>query len=183
MSQLMWSVVTVGAGALILWGVARVVMRAGQGRGPAEPLPPTPLQHAAWWSLGLGILFSGGAAAVWASVGVEQAMLDPAHRIASELLAIAAIIAAAGGVMRLVSAGWRGAAGLDERDRSILDRAPAVQSVATILALAVWTVVLTERFVGVGTVPLAYVPIVFWSCLLVNLLALPVGVLAGYRKL
>ena len=183
MSQLGWTVLTIGVGAVILWGVARVVMRTGQPLGAGALLPKTPLQRAAWWSLGLGLLFAGGAAAVWASVGVEQAMADPTHRNASELLALVAIVTAAGGVVRLASQTWRGGAGLDERDRAILDRAPAVQSVATILALAVWTVALTERFVGVGSVPLAYLTIMFWSCLLVNLLGLPLGVLAGYRRI
>jgi hypothetical protein len=181
MSSILWLVVGLGVGALILVGTARVLMPASAGAGAHEPLPSTPLQRASRWSLGLSLLPAAAAVALLAVVGVESAYAS-GLRVGLSLLAVASLLAAGGGAW-WVSRRSRGTGALlDERDRAILERAPVVQSLATVLALAAWTVILTERFRGSGGVPLAYIQLVFWSCVLVNLWALPVGVLIGYRK-
>ena len=93
--------------------------------------------------------------------------------------------ASAGGGAWWVARRGRAHAGgvvLVERDRAILERAPAVQSVTTLLVLAAWMVLLTERFSSTGAVPVAWLQVVFWSCVMVHALGLPAGVLVGYRK-
>ncbi len=41
---------------------------------------------------------------------------------------------------------------------------------------------LVEHFHSAGAVPLFYMYLIFWSCLIVNLMALPIGILIGYRR-
>ena len=183
MDRFVWVVTGFGVGALILWGVGRALMPRGEPLAADQQLPATALQRSAWWSLGLGVLFTGAAAILLALVGVEGIVASQPLRIIGSLLALGAMVAAAGGAFRLAHQRKRAADVLDERDRAILERAPAVQSLATILALALWTVALTERFWAVGQLPLSFLQLVFWSCVLVNLLSLPVGVLIGYRRL
>lgn len=184
MNSLLWSAAAVVSTGIILWLVARAVMSGAPGRAGDEPLPPTHLQRASRWSLVLAAIPAGAGAVLLAAMGPEHAIEDAALRVPLYGLALASLLAAAGGAWSVTRRGRENTGGVvvDERDRAILERAPVVQSGATILVLAAWTVVLTERFWSSGAVPLAYLQLVFWSCLLVNLLGLPAGVLAGYRK-
>ena len=71
---------------------------------------------------------------------------------------------------------------LDERDRAILGRAATAQAAGILITLAIWTVGLSETFHAAGAVPVFYLYLVFWSCVVVHLLGLPVGILLGYRR-
>jgi ABC-type proline/glycine betaine transport system permease subunit len=51
-----------------------------------------------------------------------------------------------------------------------------------ILTLALWVVGLQQTYWEQGGVPLVHLYLVFWSVLLVKAMALPVGVLVGYRR-
>lgn len=184
MSSILWSAAAVASGSVVLWMVARAVMPAVSGFADGEPTPSTHLQRAARWSLLLGVVPALAVAFMLPAVGLERAMADVVLRVALYGLILASLVAAGGGAWWVARRGRERAGGvvLDERDRAILERAPAVQSGATIVALAAWTVLLTERYWTVGAVPLGLVQLLFWSCLVVNLLALPAGVLMGYRK-
>lgn len=184
MSRILWSAAAVAVGGIILWLVARTVMSTVRVPAGDEPAPSTHLQRACRWSLILAVTPAVMGAFLLAAVGPERAAADAVLRVALYGLALASLVAAGGGVWWVARRGRENAGGvvLDERDRAILERAPAVQSGATILVLAAWTVVLTERFWSAGAVPVTFMQLVFWSCLLVNLLALPAGVLMGYRK-
>jgi hypothetical protein len=71
---------------------------------------------------------------------------------------------------------------VDERDLEILAKAPRVQGAAALVCLALWTVALMETFDAAGQVPMPFIVLAFWSCLLSHALALPVGILLGYRR-
>lgn len=71
---------------------------------------------------------------------------------------------------------------LDERDRIVLASAPAGQAPALLVTLAVWMIALTETHRTTGVVPTEYLYLVFWSCVMVSVLALLAGVLLGYRR-
>jgi hypothetical protein len=113
--------------------------------------------------------------------GADRTYTDDGARWLFTALVLAAV-AVAGGADIWVKQKARVGKLLDERDEAILARAPRAQSVAVLLTLAVWVIGLTEQFRGAGGVPVFYLYLLFWSCLLVNLLALPVGILAGYRR-
>ncbi len=63
-----------------------------------------------------------------------------------------------------------------------LARASLAQSVAMLLTLAVWVVGVTETFRATHLVPSVHLYLLFWSCVIANLAALPVGILLGYRR-
>jgi hypothetical protein len=50
------------------------------------------------------------------------------------------------------------------------------------VAFAVWMIALAERFHATHLVPSAYLYAIFWSLLLVSVLASLAGVLIGYRR-
>ncbi|HSG09170.1 MAG TPA: hypothetical protein VLA36_12490 [Longimicrobiales bacterium] len=182
MSVVLWGVLALAAGlaAMVVvgrWGVNR------SGPLPAGvELPATPLQRISWWGLGVGAALGAAAAGVVLVHGVQQTYDNDHVRMFFTLLLLGVLIVFA--VVSALVKSWaaRRDGKLDERDREILGRAPAIQSAATLVTLAVWMVGLIERFHDVGMVPLFYLYLIFWSCVVVNLLGLPVGVLLGYRR-
>lgn len=181
MTVLTWAVLALVAGFALVWLRAR---RARPVREPLQPgteLPATLLQRASWRMLGAGLLPAAGAAAVVWVNGAERTNTDDGVRLLFTLLLLLAIGGVSGATIWL-----RGKAGnereVDERDRAILERAPAAQGAGVLVVLAVWVVGLAEQFWSTGAVPVFYLYLVFWSCLLVHLLALPVGIIAGYRR-
>ncbi len=184
MSSILWSVGALVAGSLILWIVARSVMSRVPDFSDGGKPPSTHLQRAARWSLFLAGTPVLAVALMLAVFGLERATEDAGLRFTLYGLILVSLLAAGGGAWWVARRGRAPAGGivLDERDRAILERAPAVQSVTTILVLAAWTVLLTEHFSATGAVPLVWLQLVFWSCVTVNALGLPAGVLMGYRK-
>ena len=182
MTVVLWGVLALAAG----FGAMVVVTWMGARRSAPWPadveLPATPLQRASWWSLGLGTVLGAGALGVVMTYGPQRTYDDDGVRGVFMLCLLGVFVVFAG--LSGVVASWnrRRDGVLDERDREILGRAPAVQSAATLVTLAVWMVGLIESFHGAGAVPLFYLYLVFWSCVVMNLLGLPVGVLLGYRR-
>jgi hypothetical protein len=182
MPVILWGVLAVLAGALAVWIVALKARPRQPPLPPGTEFPATPLQKVARWSVGTGLLLGLAAAALVVVNGPRRWYEDDAIRITFTLLllAVLGVFAAATAWMRAQSRREDGA--LDERDKAIFERAPAVQALAMLITLAVWIVGLAEHFHEAGAVPLLYLYLIFWSCLLVNVLGLPVGVLIGYRR-
>jgi len=182
MSIVLWGILSLVGGFAALWIAARRAMPAGPPLPAGTELPATPLQRVTRWTLALGGVLGAAAGTLVLLKGVEATFAADGLRITFTLLLLAVL--AAVGVptlwIRKEAAAPDGA--LDERDRAILGRAPAMQAVGMIVTLAIWTVGLSERFHDVGEVPIVYLYLVFWSCVVVDLLGLPVGVLAGYRE-
>lgn len=182
MSSILWAGAAISVGVVVLWGVAMAVMPAVPGSA-GGPLPATALQRASRWSLGIALVPALASVVVVGVFGPGRLASESALRLGTSFLVVVALVAAGGGAWWVVRQARRGdGVGLDERDHAILERARAVQSPATILTLGLWTIVLTERFWVAADVPVIYLQLVFWSCVLINLLALPAGVLVGYRK-
>jgi hypothetical protein len=130
----------------------------------------------------VGLFLAACAAGVLLIYGPDTTYDNDNVRMVFTLLLLAVVFVLAAGSVQLKIRAGRDTGLIDERDQAILDRAPATQGTATILTLAVWVVGLTERFHEPGAVPLFYVMLLFWSCLVVHLLGLPLGVLIGYRR-
>ena len=112
----------------------------------------------------------------------ERTIGERAVRMAFTALLLTIVLVFALLSLRLRAWLRRGDGMVDERDRAILSGSSGLQSGAVLTTLVVWVIGLTESFHAVGAVPLYYLNLVFWSCLVVNLLALPLGVLLGYRR-
>jgi hypothetical protein len=54
--------------------------------------------------------------------------------------------------------------------------------VAVLVTVAIWMVGLQERYSEAGAVPVVWLMLVFWSCVVASVLALPLGILLGYRR-
>ena len=72
---------------------------------------------------------------------------------------------------------------VDERDTLIMGRAPRVQLWAVFIALAVWTVGLTNFYRDEGQIPVDFPYLMLNSLFIVNVLAQSVGILIGYWRM
>ena len=184
MFLILWAVVAVALVAVVI-AVAAYQTRAitpALVLPPGETLPPTRLQRLVRWSLVLGLILMAVAGVVIAAVGPIQYFDDDTVRLAVTVLLIASLFVLAAPSATAGVWAIRGDEILDERERAILARAPAGQAGAILVVLAVWVIALQESYRGEAGIPHVYLYLVFWSCLLVSLVASNVGILLGYRR-
>lgn len=181
MSIVLWAVLALLVGLVALVLGARRLAAVTQA-APGEPLPPTRLQLLARWTLIVGLAVVVVAAGVVAWFGPDRFYEAARVRIPVTVLLLLALVVFA--AFALQAARWASQAGgpLDERDRAIFEKAPTLEGTPMIIVLAIWLVGLQETFWSAGAVPLVYLYLVFWSLLLVKAMALPIGVLIGYRR-
>jgi len=177
---------------VVLWGIGAVAaglaatalgVRLLRAKSPPldEPLPPTPMQRLSRLGLLVGGALSLGLAALVLYFGPERTMADTPVRVGFTLLLLA--ILALFGLLSLRLSMWMRQDGLvDERDRAILSGSHGLRSVAMLVTLAVWMIGLTESYWAEGAMPLYWLYFVFWSVLVVSMLAFPLGILFGYRR-
>jgi hypothetical protein len=177
-----WGILAIGSGSVMLWIVARRARPADAPLPADAGLPATPLQRIARWSIALGALLAMAATGLVMVKGPEVTFESDPLRMVFTLLLLALLGLVGGTSAWLKRQIRRDGGALDERDEEILGRAPAMQAAGMLVTLAIWTVGIAERFHDAGAVPLFYLYLVFWSCVVVYLLGLPVGVLAGYRS-
>ncbi len=180
MSIVLWGILALVGGLAALWWAARSAR-------PADPplpadLPATPLQRVARWSVGAGALFTVAAAVLVAVRGVEATFASDPLRITFMLLLLAILIVVGATTIWLKAQVGREDGALDERDEAILGRASATQAGGILVTLVIWTIGLAEHFHEAGAVPVSYLYLICWCCIVVHLLGLPVGVLIGYRR-
>ncbi len=183
--------------ALILWIIAAFVFAFGafyfpvrwaQRRLPPIALPPgesmpvTALQRLAWRTLIAVLLLTLAAAAVVVYSGVEAWWEKDAVRLTATGLLIAALIVFALYMSRVWRWMARDGGALDERDRAILVAAPAGQGPAMLVTLAAWMIGLVETHQSTHMIHSAFLYLIFWSCVMVSVLAQLAGVLVGYRR-
>ena len=70
---------------------------------------------------------------------------------------------------------------MDERDQMILGKTVRLQLTVVLASLLIWAIVLTEVYWAQKSMPLVFAYLIFLSSLIVNFLAMPIGVLLGYR--
>jgi len=149
---------------------------------PGESMPVTPLQRLARRSLGLVLALTLAAAAVVVLSGVQAWWESDAVRLSATGLLLAALLVFTFYTSRIWSWTARDDGSLDERDRAILAGAPAGQAPAMLVTLAAWMIGLIETHQGTHMVHSAFLYLIFWSCLMVSVLAQLAGVVTGYRR-
>jgi hypothetical protein len=141
---------------------------------------PMPLlQKRAWWSFAIGMATLGTIAVLLADRGAVEYWENDSFRLTVLGIFIGGLFAHVAILLRPSLKGSRGG-GFDERDRSVLSRAPHAQSAAVILALAAWMIYLAERFHDQGAIPVVYLYLIFGTAVLVNLIGQSAGILLGY---
>jgi len=144
-----------------------------------EPLPMTPLQKRAWLGLvAAAVLGAAVVTIVWVR-GATGFFEDPTTRLLVDGILLGGL------VLYVVILRWARLSGgdmlVDERDLIILGHASRVQVAAILASLLVWAIALTEVYWDAKQIPLAFAYLIFLSSLFVNFLAMPIGVLLGYR--
>jgi len=182
MPLILWGILAIAASLAVL--VVLTWLRTPR-LPPLEPgteLPATPLQHLARWGLVLGMLPGIAIGVMLFRYGAQTIYDDDGLRSVFTVLLLLIVAVFLIVVTRLKVWMTRVDGTLDERDRSILAAAPRLQSAAMLVTLAAWMVGLIERFHAAGAVPLVYLYLLFWSCWVVSLLTVPLGILLGYRR-
>jgi len=173
------------AAALILF-LARSRPRYGdlphEAAAELRAMPSTSLQRRARWSLLIGAVALAALILIFASSGVTAFF----ERQSIRLLVLALFAATVGVHVSLLSLAKPASGGepslLDERDLSILSRAPRMQSAAVLLTLMVWVIGLQETYWDQGSIPLVFPLLIFLSTFIVQMLAMAAGILLGYWR-
>jgi hypothetical protein len=184
LTLILWTVIALGAAfGLTYLAVRRNVRRLPPIVLPAgETMPVTALERLAKRSLILVLLPTLAAAAVVAYHGPDVWWANDHVRLLATGLLVAALAAFTFYVARIGAWTSRDDGTLDERDRAILASAPAGQAPAMLVTLAAWMIGLIEAYHGVESVPTVFLYLIFWSCVMVSVLALLAGVVVGSRR-
>ena len=154
-------------------------------RGPVpvgEAMPMTALQRVVWQALVFTLLFFAAACTVVGYHGVIAVWDNDHVRVLVTVLLIAGLGGYTYYITRLRAWLMRDDGSLDERDRAILAAAPAGQAPAMMVAMAAWMIYLTESYHASHLVPSAYLYAIFWTLLMVSIIASLLGILIGYRR-
>jgi len=171
--------------ALTLGGLAVVrAIRAADRRGSTggEALDTTPLQRVARASLISTCAFAGPGLGVLLVGGIDQWDARAGQRVLVSVLSLMGVIAATTPILFTRRAAYLGRLVLDERDLAVLQRAPEAQSWVLMVAMTAWTIGLTEQFLRDGAVPLPWLHVAFLTMIVLWALALPLGIVLGYRR-
>lgn len=177
----LYSIIALVTAALLLTIAYRALIRTRDtpNRDELPALPMTQLQKRAWLGLVIGVLVSIALAVMLLARGPTQFFAEAAARFT-----FYGILAGGGLLWGLVY--WRtrlpSGVTLDERDRSILAHAPAIQSGLVLLTLAAWMIGLTEAYRADGSIPIVFASLIFWSGWIMHMLGLAIGVLYGYWR-
>lgn len=170
---LAWSFITVRRTQQMLKPIAAL---------SGEAMPMTAVQRVVWQALVPTLLFVLAATATVGYYGVIAVWDNDRVRLLVTALLIAALGSYTYYIARLRTWLIRDDGTLDERDRAILAAAPAGQAPAMMVATAAWMIYLVEAYHETHLVPSAYLYAMFWTLLMVSVIASLVGILIGYRR-
>lgn len=181
---ILWAILALAAGLFFMALNARRLARRGPPLvlAPGEQLGLTALQRLAVQSLVVAVVFLGVAIGLILWAGPAGFYDRASIRVPVTLMLLASLLTLAAFTLRAALLMRRVDAAIDERDRAILERAAAIEGTPMLVTAALWTVGLQQTFWGDGAVPLVYLYLVFWSLIMVKALAMPIGVLLGYRR-
>ena len=143
-------------------------------------LPKTPLEKLGWIGLATSAGVTAGIAILVAIFGVDGFYERAGARLIFWLLLMGGV-----GIWALA---WRtvkrrsGAIVVDEHDRAVLARSFSVESMVVLLSLVAWTVTLTEAFWDQGSVPIAWLQLLFWTTFVGGAMGRSLGIILGYRR-
>lgn len=142
-----------------------------------------PLQKRAWLGLGIGVATTAAIIAVLITKGVTTFHEEQGTRLIVTALFLFGLFSWA--VLLAPIFHWPGRVKrlFDERDEIIVRRALQVQLWAVIITMVVWSIALTEAYWGQGEIPIVFPNLMFFSIIIVNMLAQATGILIGYWRM
>ena len=142
-----------------------------------------PLQKRALYGLILGALWSAAIIVVFITGGgINEFTENSSFRIILDAIFIGgllAYLALAASLARTKKGGVK----MDERDLTIMRRAPLIQLWAVIFSLVAWAISLTEVYWNEEAVPVMYLYLILFSSLIISTIALSLGILIGYWRM
>jgi len=140
----------------------------------------SPLQKRALYSLIIGFVITIAVVAVLVAQGDITAFdMDQNLRI----MLYAAVIGVPLVYLILVNITLRKPTQVDERDRLIMERSSRAQWLAVIFSLVAWTIALTEAYRDQGQIPIVFLNLIFFSILIISILAKSIGIFLGYWRM
>ena len=76
----------------------------------------------------------------------------------------------------------RGEGAFDERDSAIMSRSCAGVGGAMMVVIAVWMMALIEAHIETRLIPSYFLYLMFWSCVMTNVIASLAGIILAYRR-
>jgi len=175
----LWILLAALGGLLMLTGLVRFVQSVRPQPGMKDT-PTTPLETLGWVGVGVTGALGLGLVLLISVTGVTGFHEEPTARFVFWLMLGSGI-----GLWALAWTYVRRRSGgivVDERDQAILARSFSVESMLVLLSLVTWTVTLTEVFWDEGSVPIAYLQLLFWTTLILGALGRALGIILGYRR-
>jgi len=142
-----------------------------------------PLQKRAWLGLGIGVAASAAIVALLVTRGATSFNEDDGTRWIFYALVLGMLIAWTVLLTPFFRGSGRTRALRDERDEAIIRRATQAQLWGTIGVVVAWSIALTEVYSDRGEIPIVFPNLIFWTVIVVNMLAQAIGILIGYRRM
>lgn len=149
---------------------------------PGERLPRTLLQGLARKTLFLVLVLTGVAAGMITAYGPQVWWDDDSVRLTVTFILLGAIMSYFFFTLRVRALESRDDGSFDERDSMIMGRSSAGVGGAMMTVIAVWMVALTESHRETHLLPTYFLYLIFWSCVMTNIIASVAGILLAYRR-
>jgi hypothetical protein len=149
---------------------------------PGETLARTPTERAAVLALVITSILSFLAMAIVLYHGAETWWENDTVRLTFTGILLIALLAYLGFTIRIKQLTDRDDGSFDERDQVIMGRSSAGVGGAMMVTVAIWMIALTESHRATHLVPTYYLYLMFWSCVMMNVIASLAGILLAYRR-
>lgn len=147
-----------------------------------ESMPKTALQKHARTALLVVLVLTAAAAACIVWFGPQAWWDEDAVRHPVTAMMLGALIAYLLFTVQARSLEARDDGSFDERDAAILARSGAGVGGAMMTVIAAWMIGLVETHIETRLIPTYYLYLIFWSCVMTNVIASLAGVLLAYRR-
>ena len=137
-----------------------------------------PLQKRALYSLLIGLVLAIALIAVFVTRDINTFNSDLGFRLIVYALWIGVPLV----YLVVVNLTLRKPGQIDERDKTIMERAPRIQFLAVLFSLMAWMIALTEAYWDQGQVPVVFLTLIIISTLIISTLAQSLGILIGYWR-
>ena len=147
-----------------------------------QTLPKTLLQQNSGRTLGVVVFLTIAAASMVIYHGPEVWWETDRVRLIFTFVLLAALFTYLVFTLSIRGLESREDGSFDERDLMILRGSYAGVGGAMMTIVAVWMIALTEFFNETGLIPSYYLYLIFWSCVMTNVIASIAGILLAYRR-
>jgi hypothetical protein len=147
-----------------------------------EVLPRTALQIRAAWAFAAVAALTAAAAGCVVFFGPRVWWDNDAVRLAVTFMLLGGLGVYLAFTVSIRSLAARGEGAFDERDSAIMSRSCAGVGGAMMVVIAVWMIALIEAHIETRLIPSYFLYLMFWSCVMTNVLASLAGILLAYRR-